>query len=186
MKKAYTQLLLLTVVCCFLGSQNSFATSNSGLESLKASLQPAGNHRFVYRMFFKLYDAAFYTNAMQTKNIDKLLNGENALLLEFNYLLKIKKSVILESSEKILPNNMTPADLVSIQERVDQINAVYRTVGKGDRSALSYTPGEGTILWINGEPMITIEGADFAQLYFRIWLGEKPISKAMRDALLQR
>jgi hypothetical protein len=81
---------------------------------------------------------------------------------------------------------MSPVELVSIQERVAQINAVYRTVGKGDRSALSYMPGKGTVLWINGESMITIEGEDFARLYFRIWLGEQPISKLMRDALLQR
>ena len=168
-------------------SQYSFATTDSmALNEVRACLNPAGNHRFVYRMFFKLYDTRFYTDTSQTANINKLLNGENALLLEFDYLRKIKKSIILESSEKVLAKNMSPVELVSIQERVAQINAVYRTVGKGDRSALSYMPGKGTVLWINGESMITIEGEDFARLYFRIWLGEQPISKLMRDALLQR
>jgi hypothetical protein len=37
---------------------------------------------------------------------------------------------------------------------------------------------------INGSPIITIEGKDFAQLYFKIWLGEKPLSNSLKDALL--
>ena len=162
------------------------ATETATLSAVKSSLNEAGNYRFVYRMFFKLYDARFYTDATQTTITDELLNGKNALLLEFDYLRKIKESIILESSEKILANNMSPAELASIRDRVDQINAAYRTVDKGDRSALSYHPGKGTTLWINDAPITTIEGKDFARLYFRIWLGEYPISGPMRDTLLQR
>ena len=81
---------------------------------------------------------------------------------------------------------MSPDELDLIQKRLDRINAAYRTVNKGDRSSLSYTPGKGTTLSINQEPIVTIEGEDFARLYFRIWLGEQPISQPMRDALLSR
>lgn len=186
MKKRFMPTVLVPVLVFLLMGQSSFSATSSTLSDVKASLERSGNHRFFYRMFFKLYDARFYTDAGQTANVDELLDGENALLLEFDYLRKIKKSIILESSEKILANNMSADELASIQNRVDQINAAYRTVGAGDRSALSYTPGEGTTLWINEEPMITIEGKDFARLYFRIWLGERPISNSMRDALLQR
>lgn len=185
-KIKHTLFVLLVALAFLLNGQSSFAASDSTLNEVKASLSPMGNHRFIYRMFFKLYDASLYSDTEQVIQGDGMLDGKSALLLEFDYLRKIKKSIILESSEKILANNMSPVELASIQERVDQINAVYRTVDKGDRSALSYMPGQGTTLWINDKPMITIEGEDFARLYFRIWLGEKPISKAMRDALLQR
>jgi len=155
-------------------------------DEVKSSLNAVGNHRFIYRMFFKLYDARFYADAVQADNIDKLLDGKNALLLEFDYLRKINKTTILESSENILAKNMSPDELNLIQERLDRINAAYRTVNKGDRSSLSYTPGKGTTLSINQEAIVTIEGEDFARLYFRIWLGEQPISQPMRDALLSR
>ena len=167
-------------------SQSSFATNDPTLKELKSSLNLVGSHRFVYAMFFKLYDVRLYTDTNPKTSTEELLNGENALLLEFDYLRTIKKSIILESSEKILSNNMSLDELSSIQERVDKINAEYRTVDEGERSALSYVPGEGTTLWINGKKKITIEEKDFAGLYFRIWLGEKPISEKMRDALLQR
>ena len=155
-------------------------------DSIRSSLKATGNYRFVYRMFFKLYDASFYTDAAKTEDVGELLSGKYVLHLEFDYLRKIKKSIVLESSEKILAKNMSAEQLGSIQERVDRINAAYRTVYKGDRSALSYLPGFGTTLWINGEPVITIEGEDFARLYFRIWFGEQPISVQMRNALLRR
>lgn len=182
----YSLSVFIAALCYSVVTQNSFATTDSKLREIKTSLDLAGNYRFVYRMFFKLYDARLYTNAEQTDSVDELFNGENALLLEFDYLRKIKKSVILESSEKILSKNMSPSELALIQKRVDLINAMYRTVDEGDRSALSYVPGKGTTLWINGKSIITIEGEDFARLYFRIWLGEQPISEQMRDALLQR
>ena len=179
-------LLLIALLHLNLTGQVCSADETNALAEIKASLNETGNYRFIFRMFFKLYDARFYTDATQTEIINELLNGENALLLEFDYLRKIKKSIILESSEKILANNMSPVDLGLIQQGIDRINAAYRTVDKGDRSALSYIPGQGTTLWINGEPILTIEGEDFARLYFRIWLGEYPISRPMRDALLER
>ena len=186
MKKTRIVSFFLTILVFLMISQNSFATTDSTLNGLKKYLSPVGSHRFIYRMFFKLYDARLYTDTEQVISIDELLDGDNALLLEFDYLRKIKKSIILESSEKILSNNMSPTELASIQDRVDRINAAYRTVDESDRSALSYVPGEGTTLWINGQKKVTIEGSDFARLYFRIWLGEQPISKQMRDELLRR
>ena len=188
MKSKNKSIFLLTILVYLLTNNLSHASGNDSmtLKDLRASLETAGSHRFVYRMFFKLYDASLRTDSEEVKDIDQLLNGKNALLLEFDYLRQIKKSVILESSEEILAKNMTPEELDLIQNRVDRINAAYRTVDKGDRSALSYVPGKGTTLWINEKPIITIKGEDFVRLYFRIWLGEEPISKQMREALVQR
>ncbi len=179
--KFFSSILFVLLSTFQIGS----AATDFTLGEIKSKLSQSGSYRFVYRMFFKLYDANLYTDAGKVADIDKLFNGENTVLLKFSYLRKINKSIILESSEKILANSMTPVELASIKKRVDRINAAYRTVTRGDRSALSYVPGKGTTLWINGERKITIEGDDFARLYFRIWLGERPISKQMRDELLK-
>ena len=186
MKLKQISIFLVITLISFLSNSHSYATENSmTLNEVRSSLKTAGSYRFVYRMFFKLYDARLLTNASQAQDLALLLNGANSLLLEFDYLRKIDKSIILESSEKILSKNMSPAELDLIQGRVDLINEAYRTVNKGDRSALSYIPGKGTTLWINEKPIVTIEGEDFARLYFRIWLGENPISRQMREALVQ-
>ncbi|MGJ8638357.1 MAG: chalcone isomerase family protein [Opitutaceae bacterium] len=145
-------------------------------------LQKRGEYRYLYRMFFKLYDAALFT----TKNAkpSEILAAKVPFHLNFKYLRTIEKSIILKSASQMLERNLSAAELKSISDRVNQINRAYSTVGKGDSSLLTYIPEVGTTLRINDKPVITIEGQDFAQLYFQIWLGEKPISEPMKTVLI--
>jgi hypothetical protein len=86
----------------------------------------------------------------------------------------------------MLAKNLSRAERARIAERVQKLNEAYTTVRDGDHSSLTYRRDVGTTLRINGEPVVTVEGADFAQLYFQIWLGEKPISRSLREALLPK
>lgn len=141
-----------------------------------------GEYRYYYKVFFKLYDAALYTST--GGSAQTVLGATQPFRLQFRYLRTIDKPIILESASKMLQRNLTAEELSAIQDRVDQINNAYTTVNKGDRSALTFTPGQGTTLSINGEDQITIPGDDFARLYFEIWLGEKPISTDLKINLL--
>lgn len=165
-------------------SHGAFPSEKLTQSAVRESLSQMGEYRFIFRMFFKLYDAALYSSAPDIQDADTLLNGQHTVHLEFDYLRKIDRSIILKSSGKIIPKNMSDAEYALINDRVDQINDAYRTVKKGDRSALTFIPGRGTTLWINEEAVLTVPGDDFARLYFRIWLGDAPISKTMRDTLL--
>ena len=146
------------------------------------SLIKIGESRYVYRMFFKLYDAALYASADASN--DAILKANAPFKLQFRYLREIDKSIILKSSAKILEKNLSSNELEQIAERLERLNAAYRTVKAGDRSSLTYLPDRGSTLMINGAPIITIKGKDFAQLYFKIWLGEKPLSNSLKNALL--
>lgn len=141
-----------------------------------------GEYRYTYRFFFDLYDAALFADP-DTPSSD-LLKASAAYHLEFKYLRKIDKSMILESAGAMLMRNLSDAEYQSIAARIDQLNAAYRTVNKGDVSSLTYLPKTGTSLRINGNQIITIPGQDFAQLYFRIWLGDYAISDSMKAELL--
>ncbi|MCB9777115.1 MAG: chalcone isomerase family protein [Alphaproteobacteria bacterium] len=57
---------------------------------------------------------------------------------------------------------------------------------KGDVVVLDYQPGKGTTLVVNGSSKGTVEGADFMQAIWRIYLGEQPASKKLRDGMLGR
>ena len=67
---------------------------------------------------------------------------------------------------------------------IDYHNSLYVDVQPGDRYALTYIPGIGTELALNGQPMGVIEGADFAAAIFSLWLGENPYDKRFKSALL--
>ena len=77
-------------------------------------------------------------------------------------------------------------ELAKLRSRIDLFNAAYRDIKPGDRYALTYQPGKGTELSFNGEPLVTIEGADFAAAYFSIWLGHKPLDDNLKKALLHK
>jgi hypothetical protein len=65
------------------------------------------------------------------------------------------------------------------------MNAAYRGVAPGDRYAIAYAPGRGTTLLWNGEERVTIPGADFAAVYFAVWLGDDPLDASLRRQLLE-
>jgi hypothetical protein len=104
--------------------------------------------------------------------------------LEISYLVSIPGPDFGKGAEAILERNNSPEVIARLRGRIDQLNAVYRDVKPGDRYALTYVPGQGTELSYNGQPLITIEGADFAAAYFGIWLGKDPIDQEMRTRLI--
>jgi hypothetical protein len=105
--------------------------------------------------------------------------------LEISYLVSIKGPDFGKGAEPTLERNQTPEELARLRSRIDRINAAYRDVRSGDRYALTYLPGRGTELALNGTPLITIEGADFAAAYFGIWLGREPIDEKLKRDLLK-
>lgn len=143
-----------------------------------------GEYRYVYRFFFELYDAALFTEP--GADDQDVLDADAAFHLRFRYLRKIDKAIILKSAGRMLAKNLSETQRAAISERVDQINEAYTGVTEGDVSSLTYRPGVGTTLMINGESVVTIKGEDFARLYFRIWLGEKAISNSLKQNLLGR
>lgn len=141
-----------------------------------------GEYRYVYRIFFKLYDVALYAPA--GVSVADILAANTDYRLQFRYLREIEKSIILKSAGRMLEKNLSAPELEQISDRVETINKAYTTVRDGDRSSLTFQRDLGTTLRINGEPVVTIDGADFARLYFKIWLGEQPISQDLREAVL--
>ena len=145
-------------------------------------LSKIGEHRYIYNMFFKVYDVALYADS--SSEIKDILDAKTSYRLQFRYLRKIDRSIILKSSAKMLAKNLAPEEYDQIAVRLNYLNANYQSVENGDRSSLTYQLGVGTTLSINGLPIITIKGQDFAKLYFTIWLGKLPISKILKQDLL--
>ena len=173
---------LLTLLVIDLSAREPEPAFPDSVEIDALKLTKRGEYRYVYRFFFQLYDVALYTS--EIASTADILAAETDFRLQFRYLREIEKSIILKSADRMLEKNLSEAELQQIADRVDQINAAYTTVRDGDRSSLTFQRDNGTTLRINGEPVVTIEGDDFARLYFQIWLGKQPISPSLRDALL--
>jgi hypothetical protein len=135
-----------------------------------------------YMKFIKAYVAALY--------LPEDVKAENVLSdvpkrLELSYLVAIKGPDFGKGAAPTLERNQSPTELAGLQRRIDLINATYKDVRAGDRYALTYLPGRGTELALNGTPLVIIEGADFAAAYFGIWLGRESIDDKLKHDLLK-
>jgi hypothetical protein len=135
-----------------------------------------------YRIVIKAYVAALYLG--EGAQPEAVLS-DVPKRLELHYFWGIAGPDFGKAADTILADNVATEVLRSLRSRLDRLHALYENVKPGDRYSLTYLPGRGTELALNGTPKGVIEGADFAAAYFAIWLGAKPLDRSLRDQLLK-
>jgi hypothetical protein len=134
-----------------------------------------------YRYFIKAYVAALYTKEGVAP---RTVLEDVPKRLEIEYFYAIKGKDFAKSTYKGIEVNVDAETYEELQPRIEEINTLYRDVEPGDRYALTYLPGVGTELALNGEPLGLVEGAEFAAAMFSIWLGDSPIDESLKKQLL--
>jgi hypothetical protein len=175
--------LTLALCLAILPTTRASQAATDQLTEDGARFELAGATTFRWMSIVKVYDARLH-----------LGNGEPAakvfadipVRLQLTYHRGFTAAEIIKGGDTLLARNVKADALVSLRERLELINRAYRDVREGDSYTLTYVPGKGTTLRFNGSPLVSIPGHDFASAYFRIWLGDDPISKSMRDTLLGR
>jgi hypothetical protein len=177
--------LALIVLCATLSGTPAIADPRANFAPEIAvhgqTLPLRGTGRLVWMRMVTVYDAALYLPG-DVAGRDVLKDVPKRF--ELRYHISIKGPKFGESAVPFLEKNVPREELARLKPRLEQLNLLYRDVKEGDRYALSYVPGKGTTLSLNGNPLGTIDGADFAAAYFTIWLGAKPISDTLRDELI--
>ena len=178
---------IFTVCALALGAERSHARSVEKIHfddsvSAGGTTLPLRNAALLrYLKVIRAYVAALY--------LPEGLPSSDALSdvpkrLELSYLVSIKGSDFGKGAAPVLERNLGLEQLAGLRARIERVNAAYRDVRPGDRYSLTYQPGRGTELALNGTPLVTIEGADFAAAYFGIWLGREPIDEKLKRDLL--
>ena len=132
---------------------------------------------------FKAYTGAFYLEEGVSLN-DVL--SDNAKRIELEYFRSIKGEDFGPATNKSIARNVDQRTFERLRPRIEYHKSLYEDVQPGDRYSLTYIPGIGTELALNGETKGLIEGADFAAAVFSIWLGPKPISDSFKKQILGR
>jgi hypothetical protein len=178
-------ILALIVLCAALSGSPAIADPRANFAPEIAvhgqTLPLRGTGRLVWMRMVTVYDAALYLPG-DVAGRDVLKDVPKRF--ELRYHISIKGPKFGESAVPYLEKNVPAEELARLKPRLEKLNQLYRDVKEGDRYALTYSPGKGTTLSLNNEPLGTIEGADFATAYYAIWLGAKPISDTMRDDLI--
>lgn len=131
----------------------------------------------------KVYVAALYVSAGTA--VDHVLD-DVPKRLELSYFRSLDGADIARAAEKNLADNVAVETIAALRPRINRMHRAYENVKPNDRYALTYLPGVGTELTLNGQPKVVIEGADFAAAYFAIWLGPDPINQVLKEGLLTK
>ncbi len=156
------------------------------VDTLTADGQPFVLHgvgHLIYRVFFTAYCSALYL-APGSAATDVLKDVPKRL--ELHYFYSIPATDFVKATDATIGDNISAATLAAIGPQVAALDKLYVDIKAGDRYALTYVPGKGTELSRNGTALGTVQGADFAQALFAIWLGEKNIDARLRTSLLTR
>lgn len=156
---------------------------NGTVDAMEQRLHLYGAGMLKYMVWIKAYAGALYLPASVTAD-DALAPVAKQLVLA--YFHNIKSEDFAKATRKKIADNVTAEQARVLESRVDKLVGLYRDVVPGDRYALTYLPGEGTLLSLNDEHLGLMPGDDFARAVFSIWLGANPIDENFRDQLLRR
>lgn len=153
----------------------------NSLELNNVQLQLKGTALLKYLIFIEAYTGAFYL-PINSDNSQAFDDIPRYLVLE--YRVSISAEDFARATRQKIKESITPDVFSRILPQIEALNRLYRDVGPKDRYALAYIPGEGTRLIYNSTELGTIQGSEFANALFGIWLGHNPIDEDFRDRLL--
>ena len=136
------------------------------------------------KFFISVYVAALYL-PQPKRDVQALLQSPpaNRVLMHFVHS-KVAKHKMDEAWREGFANNLEAPVLAAVTERLERFVALFGDMREGDQVWLDYQPAAGTSVTINGESKGTIEGADFNAALLGVWLGDEPVSDALKNALV--
>ena len=76
------------------------------------------------------------------------------------------------------------AALPQLKPKLDQLAKMIPDVAEGETVDLTWIPDKGTEVAVRGTTVGTIDGRDFADALFAVWLGPNPVQDDLKKALL--
>lgn len=139
------------------------------------------------KLIVKVYAAGLYLPEKKTSTADVLkLDGPRRVTLQ------MARDISSEDFGKAfmdgLNENVDKADKQKIVAQIGKFGEMFATIDglkKGDNLHIDWIPGSGTQIELNGKKLIeNVPDITFYNAILRIWLGDKPVDRSLKPALL--
>lgn len=130
----------------------------------------------------KVYVGGLYLEA-PSKDGGAVLAADTARAVRLQFVRDVGKDKMIEAFREGFDQNAK--DKATAQKaNVDKLLALTPDTKEGDVWLFTYVPGKGTTLSFAGKDAGVIEGKDFADVLFSLWLGPKPPTEELKKAML--
>jgi hypothetical protein len=178
---------ILTVLVCLAVSMSALAGEVAGVkmpdtvtvEGKTLKVNGAGLRK---KVVFKVYVAGLYLETA-SKDPAAVISSDQFKSMRLWILRSLKGSQITEAIVEGFEKN-SKAQMGALKARLEKFNAMFPDVKEGDEIDMTYVPGKGTIVTAKGTEKGVIEGKDFADALFSVWLGPNPVQEDLKKALL--
>jgi hypothetical protein len=138
------------------------------------------------KLLMKMYVAGLYLAES---------SGDAAAIVAADATMAIRIEITsgLVTQEKLVEalsegfNSSTGGKTEPMRDQIDQFRRCFAAaIAKGDVFDLVYLPTHGVVVLKNGKRQGAIQGLDFKQALFGIWLGEQPADEGLKVAMLNK
>ena len=140
-----------------------------------------------FRAIFKVYDMGLYTTKKVSSPAELLaLTGPKRL--QFTALRELPGTdlgrLFLKGMGENSPKELVQRHALSSARLIEVFSGRSKML-PGESFAMEFVPGKGTTFYILGKPQGAPVGDDeFFSMVLKIWVGESPADRQLRDALL--
>lgn len=133
------------------------------------------------RAIFRVYVASLYVET-PSKDAAVLVSSSQIKSMRLHMLRNVEGAKVSGAIAEGFELNSASA-MPQLKARLDQLAKLIPNVKEGDEIALTWIPDKGTEVAVRGTAAGTIEGRDFADALFAVWLGPKPVQDDLKAAL---
>ena len=134
------------------------------------------------KFIIKVYVGALYLEAPAT-GLDQITSADQTRVIHMQFVRSVEKEKIVGAwKEGIEKNSKDKA--ATLLPQIDKVAEVMTNVESGQVMTVTYSPGKGTTVAIQGGKTVTIEGKEFGDAILRNWLGPKPADDTLKEAML--
>lgn len=140
-----------------------------------------------FRTIFAVYDLGLYLKS-RARTPEAVLEQPGPKKLSFVALRELSGTdlgvAFMKGLDANSPKNQVTRHTAATTRLIEIFSGKARLM-PGETFSMDYTPGKGTVFFINGKAQGTPVGdAEFFTMVLRIWLGPAPADWKLKDALL--
>lgn len=124
------------------------------------------------KLVIDVYVAGLYLPQKETA-ADKILAADTPRRMVMHFLYSVTKKQISEAWTDGLKANVPNAS-AEVKKDFETLCTFMESISKGQKLVLTYVPGEGTRVEMNGKAKGTLAGKATADAILATWIGPKP------------
>lgn len=130
------------------------------------------------QLWTNIYAVSFYL-PRESASVASMINSQTPKLIRLDV-----------TYDGQVPNGLPAEWKAPLQQQVSRefvqtLQGYYNDLRSGDTVRVSYVPGSGTTLSVNGNTVVTRPGDDVMNAMMKLWVGPDPVSENMKRLLLQ-